>query len=429
MLSGRKLDILSPSPFDIEIEDIALGLSRVTRWNGQTTGKHPYSVAQHSMLVEKIFNLEYPNSNKKWNLAALLHDAPEYVIGDLITPFKYALNNSYRSVEDNLMKSIYIRFGLPAIIPKNIEIPTVPSSQNDNEFKSLKLKVHSMFKDHPGSLDHLWMPTNRKESLKWLDLFLENKFSKFGDYEDAIRSENNFLFHSALSPVLNMGLLTPNEVVNKALDFANKNSVPINSLEGFIRQIIGWREFIRGIYHYKGDEEIKSNYWRHDRKLTKDWYEGTTGITPLDDAIKDCLKFGYTHHIPRLMIICNIMNLSKIHPNEIYKWFMEMFVDSSDWVMVPNVYGMGTFADGGIFATKPYSCGSNYMIKMSNYKKDSWCDIVDGLYWKFMNDNISFFKSNPRLSILVGSLERMNSDRKTLIFDKANNFINEMTKK
>ena len=122
MLSGRKLDILSPSPFDIEIEDIALGLSRVTRWNGQTTGKHAYSVAQHSMLVEEIFNLEYPNLNKKWNLAALLHDAPEYVIGDLITPFKYALNNSYRSVEDNLMKSIYIRFGLPAIIPKNIEI-------------------------------------------------------------------------------------------------------------------------------------------------------------------------------------------------------------------------------------------------------------------------------------------------------------------
>ena len=121
MLSGRKLDILSPSPFDIEIEDIALGLSRVTRWNGQTTGKHPYSVAQHSMLVEELFNNEYPDLNKKWNLAALLHDAPEYVIGDLITPFKYALNNSYRYVEDNLMKSIYLRFGLPASIPKHIE--------------------------------------------------------------------------------------------------------------------------------------------------------------------------------------------------------------------------------------------------------------------------------------------------------------------
>ena len=123
------------------------------------------------------------------------------------------------------------------------------------------------------------------------------------------------------------------------------------------------------------------------------------------------------------------MNLAKIHPNEIYRWFMEMFVDSSDWVMVPNVYGMGTFADGGIFATKPYSCGSNYILKMSNYKKDDWCDVVDGLYWMFMNDNISFFKSNPRLAILVKSLERMNSNRKEIIFDKANNFINNKTAK
>ena len=121
MLSGRKLDILSPSPFDIEIEDIALGLSRVTRWNGQTTGKYPYSVAQHSILVEELFNIEYPDLDKKWNLAALLHDAPEYVIGDLITPFKYALNNSYRFVEDNLMKAIYLRFGLPALLPRHIE--------------------------------------------------------------------------------------------------------------------------------------------------------------------------------------------------------------------------------------------------------------------------------------------------------------------
>ena len=121
MLSGRKLDILSPSPFDIEIEDIALGLSRVTRWNGQTSGKYPYSVAQHSLLVEELFNIEYPGLDKKWKLAALLHDAPEYVIGDLITPFKYALNNSYRIVEYNLMKAIYLRFGLPALLPRHIE--------------------------------------------------------------------------------------------------------------------------------------------------------------------------------------------------------------------------------------------------------------------------------------------------------------------
>ena len=312
---------------------------------------------------------------------------------------------------------------------KNIDIPEIPPIQDDNSFKSLKLTINSFFHDHPGSTDYLWMPTDREESLMWLDNFFENKFSNFGNYEDAIRSENNFLFHSAISPILNMGLITPDEVIKKALEFSQLKSVPINSLEGFIRQIIGWREFIRGIYHYKGNEEINSNYWNHQRKLTKEWYEGTTGIDPLDDAIKDCLKFGYTHHIPRLMVICNIMNLSKIHPNEIYRWFMEMFVDSSDWVMVPNVYGMGTFADGGIFATKPYSCGSNYILKMSNYKKDDWCDVVDGLYWMFMSENISFFQSNPRLAILVKSLERMNIDRKELIFAKAIDFINTRTTK
>ena len=122
MLSGRKLDILSPSPLDIEIEDIALGLSRVTRWNGQTIGVHAYSVAQHSILVEELFTFKYPSLKNKWRLAALLHDSPEYVIGDLITPFKYALNNSYREVEENLMEAIYIRFGLPAKIPKSIEL-------------------------------------------------------------------------------------------------------------------------------------------------------------------------------------------------------------------------------------------------------------------------------------------------------------------
>ena len=204
---------------------------------------------------------------------------------------------------------------------------------------------------------------------------------------------------------------------------------PLNSLEGFIRQIIGWREFIRGIYHLEGQNESVGNFWNHDRYLTKDWYEGTTGIVPLDDAIKDCVNYGYTHHIPRLMIISNIMNLSRIHPSEIHKWFMEMFVDSADWVMTPNVFGMGTFADGGLFATKPYSCGSNYILKMSNYKKDEWCETLDGLYWSFISDNESFFKKNPRLSIISNSLKRMKPERKEIIFNKAKNFIKEKTKK
>jgi len=216
--------------------------------------------------------------------------------------------------------------------------------------------------------------------------------------------------------------------VKKALRFGKENNIPINSIEGFIRQIIGWREFVRGIYQAKGELQYNSNFWNHNNKLSESWYKGTTGLEPLDDIIKSVNKDGYTHHIPRLMILSNIMNLSRIHPKEIYKWFMEMFIDSSDWVMVPNVFGMATYSDGGLMSTKPYTCGSNYILKMSNYSRGDWCDVVDGLYWKFTEDNLEFYKSNPRLSVLSKNLERMNPERKKDIFQKAENFISNNTK-
>lgn len=312
-------------------------------------------------------------------------------------------------------------------LPKNIQLPSKPKKQTSVYLNDLKDIINLKFKEHPGSLDNHWVPFNRNQALEFLDDFLENKLEKFGDYEDAIDKDNNFLFHSLMSPILNIGLLTPSEVLEKTFIQHNKKPFPINSLEGFVRQIIGWREFIRGIYHIKDTNEIRGNFWKHRRSLTKDWYDGTTGIKPLDDAITDCVNYGYTHHIPRLMIIANIMNLSNIHPDEIFKWFMEMFVDSSDWVMTANVYGMGTFADGGLFATKPYSCGSNYILKMSNYKRDEWCDTLDGLYWNFVYENELFFKKNPRLSILSNSLNKMNSERRNNIFKKAKVFINEKT--
>ena len=314
-------------------------------------------------------------------------------------------------------------------LPKDINLPEKPKKRPSIYLQDLGKIVNLKFKDHPGTTKNHWVPFNRIQALELLDDFLENKLENFGKYEDAIDLNNNFLFHSAISPVLNMGLITPQDVIEKTFIYHERKQFPLNSLEGFIRQVIGWREFIRGIYNLKGRDESNGNFWNHDRFLTKDWYEGTTGITPLDDTIKDCVNYGYTHHIPRLMIIANIMNLSRIHPAEIYKWFMEMFVDSADWVMTPNVYGMGTFADGGLFATKPYSCGSNYILKMSNYKKGEWCETLDGLYWSFISDNESFFKKNPRLSIICSSLNRMDPKRKEIIFNKANNFINEKTKK
>jgi deoxyribodipyrimidine photolyase-related protein len=171
----------------------------------------------------------------------------------------------------------------------------------------------------------------------------------------------------------------------------------------------------------------ESNFWSHEKNLTNSWYDGSTGIPPLDDAIKDSLEYGYTHHINRLMIISNMMNLTGITPNDTYKWFMEMYVDSSDWVMVPNVYGMGTFADGGIFSTKPYICGSSYMLRMSNYKKGDWCEVVDGLYWRFIENNRDFFASNPRLGLMIRSLDNMDPIRKKKIFARAEEFIEQNT--
>ena len=313
-------------------------------------------------------------------------------------------------------------------IPNKLVIPKIPINKKEKYYTKITANINKVFKNHPGNTKNIWFPTNRDEALKWLENFIITKLENFGPYEDAIISNNNFLFHSALSPLLNIGLITPDEVILKLLNYAKIKKIKINSLEGIIRQIIGWREFIKGTYEIYGEQQYNSNFWKHKNKLNSNWYTGSTGILPLDDTIKDCLNYGYTHHIPRLMIIANIMVLSRIHPKDIYKWFMEMFIDSSEWVMVPNVYGMGSFADGGVFSTKPYICGSNYILKMSNYKKDTWCDILDGLYWKFISDNKNFFKTNPRISIMINALNNIKDERKKRLFKLAQEFIKFNTK-
>ena len=312
-------------------------------------------------------------------------------------------------------------------IPKNIEPPLEIKSVLSKNHHQLVETINQHFKNHPGSLDNIWFPVQRLEAKKQLRKFLKDKFKDFGTYEDAMIEGGNFLYHSCLSALLNIGLLTPDEVISETLKFSEKNSIPLNSLEGFIRQIIGWREFIRGIYHAEGVNQSNSNYWNNSKKLTSSWYDGSTGIEPLDDCIKTTLKDGYNHHIPRLMIISNIMNMCGVHPKEIYKWFMEMYIDSSEWVMVPNVFGMATYSDGGLMSTKPYTCGSNYVLKMSNYKKGDWCDKLDGIYWSFTEKNRKFYEGNPRLSLLTRSLDKLDPERKKRIFKAAKEFINENT--
>ncbi len=312
-------------------------------------------------------------------------------------------------------------------IPDSFDIPVLPKFIEDAVVKEVKKNVNEFFSDHPGDTNNYWLGSSRQDALKALDLFIKDKIINFGDYEDAVKKNSPFLLHSVLSPYLNVGLITPKEIVKKILDTGKNKKIPLNSLEGFIRQVIGWREFMRGIYQNYDNKLENTNFFNHQRKLTDDWYNGTTGIDPIDDAINDINKYGYAHHIIRLMHLCNVMTLSQLHPKEIYKWFMEMFVDSSDWVMSPNVLGMGTFSDGGIFSTKPYICGSNYIIKMSNYKKGIWSDIVDGLYWNFIHTNKDILAKNPRMGMVMMSYRKLKEDRKDHLLKIANEFIAKKT--
>lgn len=313
-------------------------------------------------------------------------------------------------------------------LPKKVEPPSIESPEPTSHTKAVIELVEQHFSGHPGDASQFWWPTTRRAALQQLRDFLDQRLEKFGPYEDAMSTRTSTLFHSALSPMMNLGLVTPAEIVDRAIEHAEDNEIPLQSLEGFVRQVIGWREFVRGVYRTFGDKQDSRNFWSHDRELTDAWFDGNTGIVPLDDTIQTARRLGWTHHIPRLMVVGNLMTLCEIRPQTAWRWFMEMYVDSSEWVMGPNVYGMALFSDGGLFATKPYICGSNYLTKMSDYKKGDWCDIVDGLYWRFIDKHREFFSGNPRLSLMPSALDRLDDDRRKRIFSAAIDFIDEYTR-
>ena len=342
----------------------------------------------HKKPFMKVF---YENSRKRFNV--------------LVDKNKNPIGGKWSFDEDNrqrLKKDTHVE---PIIFPLVDELT----------LKTIR-EINQLYAKHPGTLNidgsNFYFPVTRKDSLLWLNQFFERRFDNFGKFEDAISTENDFIFHSLLSPLINCGLLTPAEVIDKALLFAKENKTPLNSLEGFIRQIMGWREFVRGIYHNFSHIQEERNFFNHKRKLTPAWYDGTTGIDPVDHVIKKVNRIGYLHHIERLMILSNIMLMCEIDPKEVHRWFSEMFIDSMDWVMGPNVYGMGQFSDGGIFATKPYISGSNYILKMSNFPKGEWTHEVDALFWSFISKNRDFFLTNHRLSMMVRTLDKMDQTKR-----------------
>ena len=296
-------------------------------------------------------------------------------------------------------------------LPRDYQAPDFRSFGSHPQVAKAKEWVRADHAANPGGVETFWWPTNHEEAQLWLSDFLVNRLDDFGPCEDALDGDASLLQHSGLSVPLNMGLLTPQQIIEQTMQRHRERPVPLPSLEGFLRQIIGWREFVRGVYLTRGVQQRTTNALDHRASLPKFWWGGESGLPPLDDVLHKLSGTGYAHHIERLMVLGNLMLLCRTDPDEVYRWFMAQFVDAYDWVMVPNVYGMSQFADGGLMTTKPYIAGSNYLRRMSHYGSGSWCDVWDGLYWSFVADHRDLLAANPRTSVMVRALDRLKPER------------------
>ena len=390
-------------------------------------------------LLEKM-----KSSCKKYGIELTIYDNPNFLntinqVGDFFSKKKTYFQTDFYTWQRKSRNILLEKDGKPlggkwtydadnrSKFPKKEAAPKLPSAPPNNYISEAVSYIQKNYPNNYGSVnEHHLFAINFDDTEKWLEEFLQDRFEQFGIYEDAIVAKEYVLHHSVLSPMLNVGLISPQQIIDQAITFSNKNNVPLNSLEGFVRQIIGWREFIRIVYEREGSKQRTTNYWKFTRKIPASFWKGTTGIAPIDITIKKVLATGYCHHIERLMVLGNFMLLCEFDPNEVHKWFMEMFVDAYDWVMVPNVYGMTQFSDGGLMTTKPYISGSNYLMKMSDYEKGEWQPIWDGLFWRFMHEHRTFFLSNPRIGMLVHTFDKMSTDKQKTHLDNANNFLKEL---
>jgi len=297
-------------------------------------------------------------------------------------------------------------------LPKDIIIPKTFETQDNEYIQEAREYVEKYFPANFGKMDQFWCPIDFEGAKAHLREFLHTRLELFGPYEDAISTQSDSVFHSTISPLLNSGLLTPDYVIQETLDFISENQVSLASTEGFIRQIIGWREYIRALYILEGKKIRSSNYFGSKRAMPQAMWTAKTGIEPIDYHIQVLEKYAYTHHIPRLMLFGNYLNLCQIKPDAVYNWFMEMYIDAYDWVMVPNVYSMTLYTDGGLLTTKPYIASSNYILKMSDCKKGDWSPIFDALFWNFVGQNFTKLQKEGRLGFIGVQYNKMLETKK-----------------
>ena len=302
-----------------------------------------------------------------------------------------------------------------------IEAPVRPSYAVDETTQEVLDLVASRFGNHFGSLEDFDYPVSRRQALHYLDWFIAEALPNFGTYQDAMRSGAPLLFHSHLSGLINCGLLDPRECCERAETAYEAGKAPINAVEGFIRQIIGWREFIRGVYWRHMPDYASSNKLRAQRKLPDFFWTGETDMNCLKQCFAEVKAGAYNHHIQRLMVIGNFCLLCGFDPREVQEWYLVVYHDAYEWVEMPNVVGMILYADGGLLATKPYAASGNYIDRMSDYCSDCAYSpkVKSGegacpfnyLYWDFIARNEARLKGNPRLNRIYATLERMAEEK------------------
>ncbi len=339
-------------------------------------------------------------------------------------------------------------------LPDSIKIPILDTSLSSTKKEEKKYLteaigyINEVFPNNYGpsnlNLKNCWFPITHSSARTWLLNFIKDRLEKFGDYQDAIRKEldleSKTLFHSLIAPMFNIGLLSPHQIIKEVLNAfeKNKSKYHINNIEGFLRQIIGWREYQRYCYLFYYEKMTQSNIFNNNNKLTIALYEGTTGIPPVDDAIKTAFEIGYLHHIQRLMVISNFFNLLEIHPHESYKWFMEFSLDSYDWLMTQNVYSMGMWADGGLTMRKPYISTATYILNMSNYTKptkkqmekegsEDWTEIWRALFYRKIIKHQTIFSKTPYI-FQIKSWNKMDKKSQDELEQMASDFIKKIKK-
>jgi deoxyribodipyrimidine photolyase-related protein len=348
-------------------------------------------------LLTKQEALEYGKGKKKFfnkPFYIFMRKKTGYLMKDKTNP----IGNKWSFDKNNRKK-----------IPQDKKIPLLPTKKINIFEKEAETYVRKHFFDNYGEIKYFIYPVSRKEALNWLNNFIKKRANDFGPYQDYIMKNNKYLFHSVLSSSLNIGLLTPDEICSAMIQSYKKGNTSLDSCEGMIRQIISWREYCRMIYLSHG--ESNPNFFEEKRKLNKKFYEGTTGIEIIDQEIKKVLDSAYSHHIIRLMVFGNVFTLLGISPKEMYKWFMELFIDSYQWVMWANVYGMGSYADGGLTMGRPYISSSNYLKNMSNYPKGEWEDEIKSLYYMFLDKHKEKLKKIYATSSQVKYLMRMKNKK------------------